>query len=335
VALDPLDIRVLRELLSDGARQRLQTNPRRPYSEVAARVGVSEDTVRNRVKKLHGEGFLRAIPVGVNPRVFGFGTSFVFFEDASPNPAATAAAVGDGMGVLWMVQYVGPCLGILLAHRDIADRDEAVQRLRPLARPGSLVVVDHTFPDLPFELRPIDWRIVRVLTGDPRGGIAKVAEAAGVSARTVRRRLDRLVRAGALYVFPDLDVRALVGRVLVSLAVFYTDPSTKPRDQAALLDRFDASYVLTASPEPTYSAYVFLLPNLAAAEELRAFATSLPGVRFASLRLIVAVVNRVATSFRAEIADRGRRVGAAEPFEPTGAGPAAPRNRAPARPRLS
>lgn len=303
-----MDARILRELIGDVTAQRLQTNPRRPYSKISERLNISEDTVRFRVRRLYQSGFLRDLPLGLNPRAIGYAASFVFLSvDSERVRNEVADTVRRLPGVLWIVTYSPPSLGFLLTYRTREERDARISPIRPFAQPGTLVVVDHTFPAVEGELRATDWQIVQALANAPRMRISAVAARVGTTTRTVRRRLHRMVEGQTFYVFPDVNIGALSGPIPMSLATFYTDPEAKTRDQAKLLANFEPAYLLTTSSEPAYAAYVFLVPNLSVAETIRTFAGGLPGVRFAALRLLVGVENLISAAFREEIALRAAK----------------------------
>lgn len=273
LTLDAVDVRILRELIGDVAAQRLQTNPRRPYSMISKRLNISEDTLRLRVRRLYQSGFLRDLPLGLNPRVIGYAASFVFLSvDSERARNEVADTVRSLPGVLWIVTYSPPSVGFLLTYRTPEERDARISQIRPFARPGTLVVVDHTFPRVEGELRATDWRIVQALANAPRMQVAAVAARVGTTTRTVRRRLHRMEEGQTFYVFPDVNIDALSGPIPMSLATFYTDPEAKTRDQAKLLASFEPAYLLTVSSEPAYAAYVFLVPNLSVAERIRTFA---------------------------------------------------------------
>jgi len=74
-AMDELDLRIIELLLEDG---------RRPYTEMAKRLGLSESTVRKRVQALVKEGVIRRFTVEVEPSKMGLRTVAIVGVDVEP-----------------------------------------------------------------------------------------------------------------------------------------------------------------------------------------------------------------------------------------------------------
>ncbi len=62
----------------------LMENSRTPFIEIARRLGVSEATVRKRVRKLEREGVIRKYTVDVDPRRLGFEVRVIIGVDTRP-----------------------------------------------------------------------------------------------------------------------------------------------------------------------------------------------------------------------------------------------------------
>jgi DNA-binding Lrp family transcriptional regulator len=300
--VDDLDTRILRELIADVTLRSLQSDVRRSYAVIAKRLGIDEDTVRNRLRGLRETGFLREWCLGINPTVFGYQTSFIFAElHRTAEKDALLKKVAALPRVLWAVSYLGNSTGVLLSHPDQASLDGRLRSIRPRSGWKRFVVVNNTFPPVTARLTAVDWSIIRTLRRNPRMPFREIAVCLHLTARTVKRRLNRMIEQRALFVFPALDCHRLEGRILVTLAVFYSDPALKQDAEERLLSIFSAYYLFTPSPEPIYAAYAFLVPALAVADEIRASAEALPGVRAVSLRPIVAFENRLKDVFAEEV----------------------------------
>lgn len=62
----------------------LQTDSRLPVSEIARRVGMSENGVRYRLEKLEEAGYIRSYTALLNPRKFGMNVTALFHIKTSP-----------------------------------------------------------------------------------------------------------------------------------------------------------------------------------------------------------------------------------------------------------
>jgi Lrp/AsnC family transcriptional regulator, regulator for asnA, asnC and gidA len=87
-------VRAPRELdaLDQGIIEALQANGREPFRRIAARLGVSEATVRARYTKLSAEEILQVVAV-TNPLGLGFEQALVGVKTAgAPHPSADVIA---------------------------------------------------------------------------------------------------------------------------------------------------------------------------------------------------------------------------------------------------
>jgi Lrp/AsnC family transcriptional regulator, regulator for asnA, asnC and gidA len=98
LTLDAIDRRLIASLRTDG---------RMSYTELAARLGVSEGTARNRLNRLVESGALRVRPV-VEPDRIGYRMNVWFGIRCRPGALREVAAA---LRELHPVRYVGVCSG--------------------------------------------------------------------------------------------------------------------------------------------------------------------------------------------------------------------------------
>ncbi len=126
IPLDDVDEAILRELQVDG---------RRAYREIARTVGVSEGTVRTRVKRLREAGLLRILAF-VDPSRIGRSVLALVF--ASVDAAQQDAVIAEL--VTWPeATYVSTLIGRADVYMQVIARDnralwELIGRLRALER---------------------------------------------------------------------------------------------------------------------------------------------------------------------------------------------------------
>jgi DNA-binding transcriptional ArsR family regulator len=105
---------------------------------------------------------------------------------------------------------------------------------------------DLLVPPVRREPTRLDWRILRALRDDATRGAAEIAQKEGLSARTVKRHLDRLEAEGSILAAPVLDLAKAPGLILFELLTFFApdaDADTPARVLKAFEDR-----ALTAFP---------------------------------------------------------------------------------------
>lgn len=209
--LDEADQALVRALRQDG---------RAAWSQLASVLGMSEQTVARRYRRLHAADLLRVVGVPIGRRL-GY-SEWLFRIQCTPNSAQVVAlALAGRQDILWIDLLAGGTEIICFPHaRSARARDDLL--LDKLPRTGKIVgvsaqaVLRHFLPgavprDTPRpQLDQDDERLLRELARDGRAGYAELATAIGKSETTVKRRLEQLVNAGALAFGAEIDP-ALLG----------------------------------------------------------------------------------------------------------------------------
>lgn len=234
--LDQLDRQIIRGL---------QLAPRAPFSLLADVLGVSEQTVARRYRRMHRIGILRVVGI-VRPDAVGQSTWMVRVQ-CRPNGAtslASALARRDDVG--WVTLNAGGS-EVMCSVRSLTEaaRDDLLVQRLPRTAPVLGVaasVVLHVFVGAsvaqdwsglgglltrPQERRlraaaePIvdltrsatidhsDAALIAVLARDGRASYAALAAAAETSEARIKRRLSTLLRLGVIYLDVDVTTRAL------------------------------------------------------------------------------------------------------------------------------
>ena len=183
----------------------LSVNSRRPYAELAEKLNLSVNAVHKRIQLLLETGVIRRFTAKVSILgakafvVYVSGTSFLnSFHDLPDKLKAQGSiywlALGGG-------KYV--CVGAYL--RDLIELDSLVSYVKkevgiPDPVVGILSVLPSQVPSISnlsdLTLCDLDYRIIRALKDDSRKAISDVADEVAISAKTVRRRLSRIMQKG-------------------------------------------------------------------------------------------------------------------------------------------
>src|SRR5207245_9968869 len=82
------------------------------------------------------------------------------------------------------------------------------------------------------EARPVsslEWRIVDALIDDPRRPLQELTDVTGLSPKTVRKHLERLLREELLFITPRLGTLGDSGELVYTTAVFGAVPMADVR----------------------------------------------------------------------------------------------------------
>ncbi|KAA2253001.1 AsnC family transcriptional regulator [Solihabitans fulvus] len=227
LTLDELDRQLAHALQVDG---------RASFSRIAAVLGVSDQTVARRYRRLRTAGALRVIGLP-DARRIGCVDWLVRIQCAPNAAASVAAALSRRSDTSWVSLTSGgteitcitrtrhrqdsdslllqtlprtPQVVAITAHcllRNLAGTTGWPGRTAALTAPQIDALRPAPVPDAdqPVELGDADQRLLAELAKDGRAGYPALASATGWSESTVRRRLDQLRRANVLYFDVDLD----------------------------------------------------------------------------------------------------------------------------------
>lgn len=186
--------------------------PRMPVQEISGRLGISRQTANHRLQALADMGVFKVIRTAISIHYLGLvpvyiwgrttGTSVEKILHRFEENEFTDAVIVLGGGNLLVV-------GAPRRESGIDDYVDFVKRAAEMPEPtlGMPCFGDGMNP-MPYDkgkpkksytdVSPVDLRIIASLDGNARRPIAEIAEIVGVSARTVRRRLERLQLGGVL-----------------------------------------------------------------------------------------------------------------------------------------
>ncbi|MER7764540.1 AsnC family transcriptional regulator [Streptomyces sp. NPDC097619] len=224
--LDVLDRRLVQALMIDG---------RASFTRLAEVLGVSDQTVQRRYRRMRGEGLLRVVGLPLGSRV-GLFESWLRVRCAPAAARAVAGALARRPDIAWVtISGGGGDIHAMTRARTRQDRDALLldrlprtEQVREVAAhtilrkffggPDPWPGVDFLSPGQIAELTPpaprpsagryvldaAESRLMGVLARDGRTPRPVLARTTGLSESTVGRRMERLVEEGAL--FFDLEL---------------------------------------------------------------------------------------------------------------------------------
>jgi len=174
----------------------LMSNSRTPYHELAGKLGLSINAVHKRIRAMMEAGVIRAFtarPSLVSTRaimVWIFGSSEAGHSDQIHHRL-------EKSGTTYWVAYSGGGYVYVGGYlRELSELDSFVSLVKKeaeMAEPTVGIVPQPTSRFPRESLRPLDYQILASLHKDSRKPVTEVASEVHVSAKTVHRRLERMV----------------------------------------------------------------------------------------------------------------------------------------------
>ncbi|MBO3841187.1 MAG: winged helix-turn-helix transcriptional regulator [Candidatus Brockarchaeota archaeon] len=222
--------------------QLLMSNSRMPYRELADRLNLSVTAVHSRIKSLLEQGVIRRFSAKVSLRALKAPIILVFGLSKSVSLQDLRRELAEQGSVYWLgvgggnYLYIGACL------REIVGLESLVSHLREkadLLEPTVGIVSRYSPGDVgPAEgrLSSLDYQIIRSLKDDSRKALSDVAEELGVSTKTVRRRLSRMMELGLVEM--SIDWYPDASNDIIAILHLNLKPSIRRSDAETVLLKY-------------------------------------------------------------------------------------------------
>ncbi|MFI9269564.1 Lrp/AsnC family transcriptional regulator [Kitasatospora sp. NPDC052896] len=310
-ALDLLDQRLVQALEVDG---------RAPFARLASVLGVSDQTVIRRYRRLRGDGLLRVVGLPVGPRV-GLLESWLRVQCTPDAAVAVADALARRPDIAWVTLNSGGTeVNCVTRARSREDRDTLLLQKLPRTQRVTAVsahsvlrvfsggpdhrgthlltaeqiaalapVVHPTTDRVPLDAA--DRALFAALTQDGRASYAELARATGLSESTVRRRAEQLRDCGALYYDVEID-NTLLGYQSAAVLWATVAPADLAAVGAALAEHPEVAYAAAVTGPASLVAVLVCSDNEALYEYLTGRLGALPAIQRVELTQVIRQVKR-------------------------------------------
>ncbi|MHA2288563.1 MAG: AsnC family transcriptional regulator [Promethearchaeota archaeon] len=184
--MDDIDFLLLRKLAE---------NSRLTYRDLADMTEISVSAVHKRIKGLIDNEIINAFIA--RPSVIALNCLWILIFGTST--AKLMDDISKELGQHESVHYVGIAGGknlyISAYLRNISELQEyssTISRTAYISEP-TIGIINVPYLSMPEPLSSIDFKILKSLNRDARKPITDIAEDVGISAKTVRKRLDRMI----------------------------------------------------------------------------------------------------------------------------------------------
>jgi len=175
--------------------KRLFENSRLTYRELAELTDMSVSTIHKRIKSLENDKIINAYiarPSAIalkNLWIMIFGTSKAKSMDTVSNE------LGQHENIEFVAIAGGKFLYISAFLRNISELQELSSYVSTTAQINepTVGIVNMPYMTTPEPLSTIDYKILKVLNRDARKPITDIADDVGLSAKTVKKRLNRMI----------------------------------------------------------------------------------------------------------------------------------------------
>ena len=185
--MDEIDLIIIKKLIE---------NSRVTYRELAEMVDMSITTIYKRINKLVDDGNINAFVA--RPSVIAL--KFLWVMIFGTSKAKSMDAVSKELGQHENIDFVGITggkflyiAGYLRNISELQDLSVYVSKTAQMNEP-TIGIINTPYITTPEPLTTIDYKIIKSLNKDARKPITDIADDVGLSANTVRKRLNRMIK---------------------------------------------------------------------------------------------------------------------------------------------
>jgi len=174
--------------------KRLIENSRVTYRQLADITGISVSAVHKRIKSLEEDGFINTFIARPSYIALKYLVVTVFGTSKAKSMDAISKELGQHESVFYIGIAGGKFLYISGYLRDISelqDYSTYISKTAQISEP-TVGIINFPYMTTPEPLTTVDFKILKALNRDGRKPITDIADDVGISAKTVRKRLDRM-----------------------------------------------------------------------------------------------------------------------------------------------
>ena len=138
-------------------------------------------------------------------------------------------------------------------------------------------------------LSPTDWAIIKNLQKDPWKSYNSVARELGLSTKTVKRRITRLVDDGAIYLLVKIDLKSMEGRIPADFTIFYDGKTPREETDRRIKEGLGEKLFFADLQDPKFGYYSLHIPNVKLADDIRKWIATVKGVSRTDVEVLLGV----------------------------------------------
>ncbi|MFW9825827.1 MAG: winged helix-turn-helix transcriptional regulator [Candidatus Thorarchaeota archaeon] len=243
--MDETDFYLLKNLLE---------NCRMTYRELSDITNMSVSAIHKRIKSLEDEGIINTYRARPSLSALKYLLVLIFGKSNTKSLDALSQELGQHESIYRVAITGGKYLIISSFLRDISELQEFgsyVSRTAQISEP-TIGIVNASYRTFAEPITSIDFKILKSLNRDARKPITDIADGLGISAKTVRKRLDRMIDDDLI----DFSLEWSVQKVsLTTIFQIYLNEGTSIRSTIQHInDKYSEnfSYILDYSNIPNF-----------------------------------------------------------------------------------
>ncbi len=202
----------------------LAKNCRLSYRSIGHTVRLTTKSVKSRVDRMLAAKVIERFLARVNPSVIGYKRTYSFALRKSKLNQEIIGRINLVGDIQYQFEVMGGVIGFSIAIKE--GTEDKIDLLLNSLKPALLGLIQSQNREVHQKLTKTDYTIMKQLIKNPRMEIRDIAAATSISPKTVRRRLDKMIRNHVIEFSIQPNPDAMKGHI-----VFFLDVKVKHRSQ--------------------------------------------------------------------------------------------------------
>ena len=126
---------------------------------------------------------------------------------------------------------------------------------------------------------------------NPLKSYAAISDELKLSSKTVKKRIARLSSEGAIFLLADMSPKAIEGRIVCGLLIFYDKPETRDRVNQVVVEKIGDQILFTETDAKDHGYFGLVITNVSKANELLDWTKGLSGVVDGRIDLVQDIIS--------------------------------------------
>ncbi|MFX1468285.1 MAG: winged helix-turn-helix transcriptional regulator [Promethearchaeota archaeon] len=243
--------------------KKLMDNSRITYRELAEIIGISASSTHKRINKLIDDEIIQRFIARPSAIALKYLSVLIFGITDAKSLDTVSQELGQHESVYNVAIATGKMLYIAGLLRDISELQEFssyVSKTAQISEP-TVAIINIPYITTPEPLTTIDYKILKVLNKDARKSITDIADDIGLSAKTVKKRLDRMIENYLVEFTIELKAEH---NLITGFHISLNEGIDMIKEMQAITEKFDQNVigVLNYSNIPNFFSAYFWTTNI-------------------------------------------------------------------------
>ena len=237
----------------------LNENSRRSYLGISKELEISANAVQKRVNEMIGEGVIISFEIGFDAQLLKLNTCISDIK--LKGKFITSEIISELKkipNIFFFAFTIGNVFTVMFHYESTKDLEQIIEQIS-LVKNVSNVITSIPRSQQSIKLAPssLDWKIINCLNHNVRKKNHEVAKELGVSTKTIKRRLDRLLKEGVIVFTLSVDLSKAKNCIIFLLIVDIKTGVKKEKIKSQIKNQFSDIWAEEGPVQPSIVFFMY------------------------------------------------------------------------------